>query len=133
MNKITLNQPLMINGQEVKELTYDTSQITAGQFCEAEQYRFTAGGNKPVLTTYEFDHGLHLYLGMMAICAVNKEIDITDLERIKGYDMIKIAGVGRNFILTGAGGKSDQSSSGDTSETTQELLTPAPENSDATN
>nr|DAF27777.1 MAG TPA: tail assembly chaperone protein [Caudoviricetes sp.] len=133
MNKITLNQPLMINGQEVKELTYDTSQITAGQFCEAEVYKFAAGGNKPVFTTYEFDHSLHLYIGMMAIIAKNPHIDIKDLERVKGYDMIKIATVGRNFILTGAGENSDQNSSGDTSETMQEPLTPALENSETAN
>ena len=126
MNKIILNKPIMINGQEVKELTYDTAEITAGQFCEAEAYRFTAGGNKPVLTTYEFDHGLHLYLGMMAIIAVNPHIDIKDLERIKGFDMVKLAQIGRNFILTGAGSESDQNSSGDLSGTTPEPLTAAP-------
>lgn len=132
MNTIKLNKPIMINGKEVKELTYNTEKITAGQFCEAETYRFSAGGNKPVMTTYEFDHGLHLYLGMMAIVAENPHIDIKDLERVTGYDMIKIASVGRNFILTGAGGNSDQNSSGDTSGTTQESTTQAPKKLEAT-
>lgn len=130
MNKITLKNPIMINGKEVKELTYNTSEITVGQFCEAEQYQFAAAGNKPTLTTYEFNNGLHLYLGMMAIIAVNPEIDVRDLERIKGYDMIQMAMIGRNFILTGAGGASDQNSSGDASETTPEHLTQAPEKSE---
>lgn len=130
MNKIILNKPIMINAHEVKELTYDTSEITTGQFCEAEANRFAAGGGNPVMTTYEFDHGLHLYLGMAAIIAVNPHIDIKDLERIKGYDMIKIARVGRNFILTGAGNNSDQNSSGDTSETTPEPTTKALEQSE---
>jgi hypothetical protein len=126
MNKIILNAPIMINGKEVKELTYDTAEITAGQFCEAERYRFEAGGNKPVLTTYEFDNGLHLYLGMMAIIAVNQHIDVKDLERIKGFDMIQLARIGRNFILTGAGTESDQNSSGDLSATTPGPLDAAP-------
>lgn len=130
MNKITLKNPIMINGKEVKELTYNTSEITVGQFCEAEQYQFAAAGNKPTLTTYEFNNGLHLYLGMMAIIAVNPEIDVRDLERIKGYDMIQMAMIGRNFILTGAGGASDPSSSGDASETTPEHLTQAQEKSE---
>lgn len=132
MNTIKLNKPIMINGKEVKELTYNTEKITTGQFCEAETYRFTAGGNKPVVTTYEFDHGLHLYLGMMAITAENPHIDIKDLERVTGYDMIKIAGVGRNFILGGADEASDQKTSGATSGTTQEPTTQAPESLEAT-
>lgn len=123
MNTIQLDKPIMINGKEVKELTFDTAEITAGQFCEAETKRFAAGGNQPVMTTYEFDHGLHLYLGMMAIIAVNPHIDIKDLERVKGFDMIKIARVGRNFILTGAGAASDQNNSGATSEIMQEPTT----------
>ncbi len=123
MNKIELRQPIMINGKEVKELTYDTAQITVRQFCEAETYSFTAGGNKPKITTHEFDHGLHIYLGMYAVIAVNPEIDITDLERIKGFDLIKLANIGRNFTLTGAGGSLEQSTSGDTSEIMPEPLT----------
>ncbi|MBR5589679.1 MAG: hypothetical protein IKW41_05960 [Phascolarctobacterium sp.] len=126
MNTIKLLKPFKVNGKEVKELTYDTGKITAGQFCQAEVRRFEAGGNKPSLTTYEFDHGLHLYLGMMAIVAENPQIDITDLERITGFDMIQIAKVGRNFILAGAGSDLDQSNSGDLSGTTQEPTTVAP-------
>lgn len=130
MNKITLKNPIMINGKEVKELTYNTAEITVGQFCEAEQYQFAAAGNKPTLTTYEFNTGLHLYLGMMAIIAVNPEIDVRDLERIKGYDMVQLAKIGRNFILTGEGAELDQNSSGDASETMPEHTTPAPEKSE---
>ena len=129
MEKIILRTPIMINGKEVKELTYDTAEITAGQFCEAEAYRFAASGNKPVFTTYEIDSGLHLYLGMMAIIAVNTHIDVKDLERIKGPDMIQLARIGRNFILTGAGMESDQNSSGDLSEITPGPLDAAPEKS----
>lgn len=120
MGKIILRKPIMINGAEVKELTYDTSEITCAQFCEAEAARFAAGGNKPTLNVYEFDSGLHLYLGMMAVIAVNPHIDLKDLERIKGYDMIQLAQVGRNFILSGAVVDSSQDSSEDASETTHE-------------
>lgn len=130
MNKLVLQKPLMINNKEVKELTYNTAEITAGQFCEAEGYKYKSNGNQPSLTAQEFDNGLHLYLGMMAIIAINPDIDITDLERIKGWDMVQVARIGRNFILTGAGGDSAPKTSGDTSETTPEPTTPAPENSD---
>lgn len=126
MGKIELRTPIMINGQEVKELTYDASQITAAQFCEAEAYKVAASGNKPSLTVYEFDSGLHLYLGMMAVIAVNPHIDVKDLERIKGFDMVQLVRIGRNFILTGGEEEdSARSNSGDASETTREPSTQA--------
>lgn len=120
MNKIVLRTPIKINNKEVKELTYDTAEITNAQFCEAEAYRFVNAGNRPTGTAYEVDGALHLYLGMMAVIAVNPEIDVTDLERIKGFDMIMLMRVGRNFIMSGAGGGSQPESSEDTSETIQE-------------
>ena len=123
MKKITLRKPIMINGAEVKELTYDESEITNEQFCEADAARFAASGNKPSMNVYEFDSGLHLYLGMMAVIAVNPHIDIKDLERIKGYDMIQFIRIGRNFILPGAVEGSSQDSSEGASEITPEPST----------
>lgn len=127
MDTIKLRKPIMINGAEVKELTYDTAEITAAMFCEAEAAKFAAGGNKPSMNVYEFDSALHLYLGMMAVIAVNPHIDVKDLERIKGPDMIKLAQVGRNFILAGAAEDSSQETSDDASETTQEPSSQAQE------
>ena len=36
---INLNKPITINGQLVTELTYDTEEITAALFCEADTRR----------------------------------------------------------------------------------------------
>ena len=129
MNKFKLSEPLMINGQKVTELSYDVNEITAGQFCEAEALRFAAAGNKTSLTVCEFDHGFHLYLGMMAIIAVMPHVDVLDLERLKGRDMVQVMKIGQNFILAGAGTSSEENSSGDLLETTQELTIATPANS----
>ena len=80
MNKIILNKPLKINGQEIKELTYDTGEITVDQFCEAEARKTTVIGNKIGATARELDNAFHLYIGFMAIIAVNQHIDVADLE-----------------------------------------------------
>lgn len=130
MNKIILNKPLKINGQEIKELTYDTGEITVDQFCEAEARKTTVIGNKIGATARELDNAFHLYIGFMAIIAVNQHIDVADLERIKGFDLIKIANIGRIFTTAGGGTDSGQSTSGDTSEATPEPLTPALEKSE---
>lgn len=132
MNVLHLQTPLMVNDTPRHELTYDTAEITVSQFCEAESYRFVVTGGKPVMSTHETDHGMHLYLGMMAIIAVNPDIDIRDLERVKGYDLVQIMNVGRNFILRGQGGGtgSSQKQSENSSEPTPDITTQASEKSD---
>lgn len=125
MNKITLHNPITINGKTVSELSYDTNEITAIQFAEADAKRKVAAGMKNVTITpaVEFDFGLHLYLGYAAVIAVNPDYDFSDLERIHGADIIEFMGVGRNFLLKSEG--SQENSSDEQSETTPEPSTPA--------
>jgi hypothetical protein len=131
MNKIKLNTPITINGKQYKELSYDGNEITVSMFAEAEARKLKAtvhkaGGSPGAL---ELDYTLHLYLGMMAVIAINPEIDITDLERAKGTDVMQFARVGRNFTTSRPGEVSEESSSDEQSETTQEPSTHQPETS----
>lgn len=126
MNTLKLQNPIKINGKTVTKLTYDTSKITAAQFCEAERLKVAASGSQPNMQPIEFDHSFHLYLGFMAVIAVNPDIDVTDLERVSGFDAMQLARVGQNFTLVGAGG-STESDSGASSETTQEPSEPQSE------
>jgi hypothetical protein len=127
MDKIFLSKPIMINAQSVQELTYDTEKITAEMFCQADAYKSEAQGNKAIFSTYELDSGLHLYLGMMAVIAENPHIDIKDLERVTGQDLVKFISIGRNFILGGVKG-SVQKTSAEQSETMPEPSEQAQEN-----
>lgn len=122
---IKLINPIAINGKEVKELTYDTNEITAIDFVTAESKRKAAAGikNTSIAPAAEFDFGLHLYLGFAAITAANHEIDLSDLERVKGRDIVEVMGVGRNFILRSE--ESQASNSAEQSETMLESSTPA--------
>lgn len=99
MNKIILQTPILINGIEVTELTYDAREITSLQYSEA----CAASGDMSKTKAFAFkmrqnDYALHMYLGFMAIIAVNPQIDIKDLERIKGLDILQIADIGFSFI-----------------------------------
>lgn len=119
-----LHNPIDINGKSHEALAYDTNEITALLFTEAEAKRKSAAGLKNVTITpaVEFDFGLHLYLGFAAIIAKNPECDFTDMERIHGTDLIDIMAVGRNFLL-----KSEDatlSNSDEPSETTPKPTTP---------
>jgi hypothetical protein len=123
-NSISLINPISVNGTEITELTFDPNEITAEGFVTAEAKRKASAGAKGVnlAPAVEFDFGLHLYLGMAAVIAINPHIDFSDLERIKGKDIMQLMGVGRNFTLQ-LEGKSPESESEKLSETMQESTT----------
>lgn len=127
-NKIELRQPLLINGKEIRELTYDFNEIDCNAFALAASYSSSKSlvatqQGKPNAIVMEQDTNFHMYLGMMAIVAVNPDIDIADLERIKGFDIVTLAGLGRNFIIGRLEEPSDQNSLEEQSEATPEPST----------
>ena len=72
-----------------------------------------------------FDLSLHLYLGFAAIVAVNPSYDFSDLERIKGRDVVEVMTIGRNFMLASGEKTQTGDDSGEPTETTPESTTPA--------
>ena len=109
---LILENPIKINGEEVKELTYDPQEITA------EMYSIACARSAAIEKTRTFtlkfkenDHALHLYLGMMAIIAVNPNIDVSDLERIKGFDVLSLSNIGAFFTLRRQAAVSPESNS----------------------
>lgn len=101
MNTLKLKNPIMIDGKQVAEVTYDANEIDGILFAEAEAKRKAAAGlkNTSITPAAEFDFGLHLYLGFAAIIAVNPSYDFADVERIKGHDVREVMNIGRNFML----------------------------------
>jgi len=124
--KLALKNPIKIDGKEVKEVTYDSNEIDGILFATAESKRKTAAGmkNTSITPAAEFDFGLHLYLGFAAIVAVNHSYDFSDVERIKGRDIVEVMAIGRNFMLASEQ-EQQQSASGEPTETTPEYTTPA--------
>ena len=97
---LVLDTPIKISGKEVSELTYDPQEITAEQFSIACAKSAAMDKSKSfTFKTKENDYALHLYLGMMAVIAVNPDIDISDLERIKGFDVLDLTNIGTFFIM----------------------------------
>lgn len=121
-NILVLDNPITINGKEVSELSYDAQEITVSLFstaCAKAAAASTEGGTR-VLTqkVKEVDYNAHLYLGMAAVIAVNPGIDFTDLERIKGFDLLDLSNIGRFFIMRKSAEPSAATSSGELPETT---------------
>lgn len=98
--ELKLKNPVKINNVDVDTMTYDTEEITGDLFIQAEAKQKNAcGRNAPIVPAIELDYGLHLYMGFAAIIAVNSSYDFSDLERIKGEDLLNVMVIGRNFIL----------------------------------
>lgn len=127
--KITLKKPLIVNGAEKTELTYDIEEISPTLFAQADALKKQAAGQKSVAVTpaVEFDFALHIYLGFAAIIAINPEITFEDLDRMKGFDLMAMNAIGRNFTLKVEG--SQESNSDTCSETIPEPSTVALPNS----
>lgn len=121
---LTLDQPLLVNGEMRKELEYNPLEITADQFLEAcQRAALRDKGATVSLKQKENDYALHMYLGMSAVIACNPEISFEDLERVKGYDTLKFTDIGWLFILRTSGGHSEESNSDVPLENTAELST----------
>lgn len=123
---LTLRKPIMIDGQSVGAVTYDSDEIDGILFATAESKRKAAAGmkNTSISPAAEFDFGLHLYLGFAAIVAANPTYDFSDVERIKGRDVVEVMAIGRNFILASEKEQTENDSDEPT-ETTPESTTPA--------
>jgi len=118
---LRLKNPIMINGNEITEVTYDSNEIDGILFATAESKRKTAAvGRKDIsiAPAAEFDFSLHLYLGFAAIVAVNPSYDFSDLERIKGHDVVEVMTIGRNFMLASGEKTQTGDDSGEPTETT---------------
>lgn len=96
-NKKTLKliKPIMINGEEVKELTYNFEEMTARDKLNVGK-RIKEDGN-PV-SVEELDTDYHFYLFAGAVSKENPDIDASDLMRLSARDAQKGASLARSFF-----------------------------------
>ncbi len=101
IKKIELRKPLLVNGVERRELTYDIEEITIGRIAQAEAYKSKVGGTALAakISLAQTDYPLQICIGMQAIMALNPEICEEDLSRIKGHDLTKLATIGASFFI----------------------------------
>ena len=126
MDTIRLRQPLKVNGKDMPELKLDFDAITPEGFIRAEALSNAKRSNQGASASLaEVDYGFHLYLAFEGVKAAMPEVDTTDLERVKGRDLVQLMQVGRFFTLVADGG-SEGSSSDALSESSQESSTAAP-------
>lgn len=118
MDTIRLRQPLKVNGKDMSELKLNFDAITPEGFIRAEALANAKRANEGAgASLMEVDYGFHLYLAFEAVKAADPSVDTADLERVTGYDLIKLMQAGR-FFAVGADGDSQESSSDGRSEST---------------
>ena len=128
---LKLENPITINGKQYTEFEYNPLKITAAQFAEAASKASALTKTRTFsVTMRQTDNNLHLYLGMMAIIAVNPEIDIADLERIEGYDVLELTDIGMLFTYRRWEEPSKENNSAEQSENTADTSTQASEMSE---
>ena len=86
---IVLSKAVLINGKEVKEMTYDTDEIDGALYAQAEAHKMKASRSKSgnMAGAVELDYSLHLYIGFAAVIAINPDYTFEDMERIKGKSL----------------------------------------------
>lgn len=124
METLELKIPIKINGKDTKKFQYDPEELTAEQYIEACRRSAQPGE----IDIAEGDYALHFYLGCELIISSNPDVDITDLERVKGFDIIRISNLGRNFILA-AQADYEEETSEEPSDSTADSSTPAKQTS----
>ena len=96
MEKLILTKPILINGAEVKEISYDFDEFTAKDKINAGKRYKKDGG---MISVQELDSDYHLYIFAEAAAKVDNSIDISDIFRMNAKDGAKAESLVRDFFF----------------------------------
>lgn len=110
MDKITLKNPIKINGETVNELHFDIDAVTNKEYMDALASRENGKAGQIIMPLN--DYQLHFSLGLASIVAANREKNWTrgDFSGLRGGDNQSIMMIGFSFF-TGSGGDQPDDSS----------------------
>lgn len=96
MDEFKLKNPIMVNGEERACFKYDLSELTEENLLHA--IALSHHGKENFSGLLETDYSFHVWLMFMAIVKANDDIDVIDLERIKGTDCLALSQRGADFL-----------------------------------
>ncbi len=96
VEKLILTKPIKVNGEEIKEISYNLEDFTAKDKFEASKIYRRDGGS---ISVQELDSDYHLYLFAQAVAKVDKKIDIQDILRLNAKDSTKAGNIVRRFFF----------------------------------
>lgn len=112
LEKFYLDNPIKINGEEVRELKYDFDELTVEDYTNAEVAKSAAMGSSGAMVQKmaQLDSTLHIYIAMAAVIAVNRSYTYLDLNKIRGLDLNKLMKAGQSFFTRRKSEESEQNS-----------------------
>lgn len=90
-NRLNLKKPIMIDGEEVSYIDYDTDKLTGASIEKAVQ---ELQRRQIVVVTPELDTIFHAQLFSIA-----SGLDYTDMQRLPMKDYVKATGIIRDFFI----------------------------------
>ena len=95
MEVFKLTKPIMVNGEEVKELPYDFENMSAKAKIDVGKEMKAAG---VPMSVAEIDSDYHFYLFAKAVSKANAAITTADVMRMSAKDADRAAALARNFF-----------------------------------
>lgn len=95
--QVKLTNRIKVNGTEIEFLSCDFDRLTTQDFVAASAKASAAAAAASGVAT-EMDAGFQFQLAIRAIARTMTGVDVMDLERITGSDILKVARLGRDFI-----------------------------------
>lgn len=93
---LTLKTPLMVDGEELKELPYDFEAMTAGSLLRIAGDMAATGHSRT--TVQEYDSDYHFFLFAQAVeLATKGKVSTPDVLRLSAIDAIKGGALARSF------------------------------------
>ena len=89
--RLNLKTPIMVNGEEIKYIDYDTDKLTGGSVEKAIQ---ELQKRQMVVITPELDTPFHAQL-----FAIASGLDYTDIQRLSMKDYVEATGIIRDFFI----------------------------------
>ena len=96
IEKFKLKKPIMVNGEEVKELPYDFDSLTAKDKLEVGKKFKTAGFTGSL---QELDPDYHLFVFVQAVIKADNSISEQDVMRISMQDAVTVSSKVRNYFF----------------------------------
>lgn len=106
---LKLTKPILLDGQEVRELPYDFDALTAADIHETSRYLKANGVAVPLSPAVDVDFQLGLFA--RAVAAAGTEFYFADALRLPALDAMTAATLTQIFFL-GEGGEEPSDSSG---------------------
>jgi hypothetical protein len=94
---LKLRYPLLVNGENIRELNYNLEDLTSEDMDKAAKFVKQTGDFASVI---ELDPNYHISIFRIAVTKQHPEITMLDLKRLKAKDHFEACKVVRNFFMS---------------------------------